>query len=122
MSPVDFRARIVGGKMSKRGWWPWQIGLYKNNDEGNLISIVASVVALYIDVTGTRLETDLLLNHYTYSPARTFINFILFFFNIFNIFFNKNLSMMTGNIEMTLFEAALGRQFYSNIYVFKHNF
>lgn len=33
VSPVDFRARMVGGKNSKRGWWPWQIGLYKYNDE-----------------------------------------------------------------------------------------
>lgn len=29
---------MVGGKNSKRGWWPWQIGLYKNNDEGKLKS------------------------------------------------------------------------------------
>jgi len=34
VSPVEFRGRMVGGKNSKRGWWPWQIGLYKNNDEG----------------------------------------------------------------------------------------
>jgi len=27
---------MVGGKNSKRGWWPWQIGLYKNKDEGKL--------------------------------------------------------------------------------------
>ena len=38
VSPVDFRARMVGGKNSKRGWWPWQIGLYKYNDEGILKS------------------------------------------------------------------------------------
>jgi len=38
VSPVDFRARIVGGKDSKRGWWPWQIGLYKYNDNGKLKS------------------------------------------------------------------------------------
>ncbi|XP_078348020.1 uncharacterized protein LOC144633100 [Oculina patagonica] len=26
------RARVVGFKSSERGWWPWQIGLYKNSD------------------------------------------------------------------------------------------
>ena len=40
MSPLEFRARVVGGKNSKRGWWPWQIGLYKNKDEGKLKSDV----------------------------------------------------------------------------------
>ena len=44
MSPVDFRARMVGGKNSKRGWWPWQIGLYKNNDGGKLKSDVVVFV------------------------------------------------------------------------------
>ena len=33
-SPVNFRARIVGGRDSERGWWPWQIGLYKLNNKG----------------------------------------------------------------------------------------
>ncbi|XP_044179768.1 sushi, von Willebrand factor type A, EGF and pentraxin domain-containing protein 1-like isoform X6 [Acropora millepora] len=27
-SPVDFRARIIGGNESQRGWWPWHVGLY----------------------------------------------------------------------------------------------
>ena len=31
---------MVGGKNSKRGWWPWQIGLYKTNDRGKLKSDV----------------------------------------------------------------------------------
>ena len=31
MSPVDFRARMVGGKSSEKGWWPWHIGLYKRD-------------------------------------------------------------------------------------------
>ena len=44
VSPVDFRARMVGGKNSKRGWWPWQIGLYKNNDRGKLKSDVVVFV------------------------------------------------------------------------------
>jgi len=35
---------MVGGKNSKRGWWPWQIGLYKNNDEGKLKSDVVVFV------------------------------------------------------------------------------
>ena len=34
-SPVDLRARMVGGRISERGWWPWQIGLYKLNNKGN---------------------------------------------------------------------------------------
>ncbi|XP_067016854.1 CUB and sushi domain-containing protein 1-like isoform X2 [Acropora muricata] len=33
-SPVDFRARIVGGNSSRRGWWPWQVAL-KKYDNGN---------------------------------------------------------------------------------------
>ncbi|KAJ7383521.1 hypothetical protein OS493_027687 [Desmophyllum pertusum] len=37
--PVDFRARIVGGKSSTRGWWPWQIGLYTVNNKGNDVLI-----------------------------------------------------------------------------------
>ena len=35
---------MVGGKNSKRGWWPWQIGLYKYNDEGKLKSDVVVLV------------------------------------------------------------------------------
>ena len=29
MNPVNSRARIVGGRKSQKGWWPWQIGLHK---------------------------------------------------------------------------------------------
>ena len=36
VSPVDLRAKMVGGENSRRGWWPWQIGLRKINSEGNL--------------------------------------------------------------------------------------
>ena len=35
MSPVDFRSRIVGGKNSKRGWWPWHVGIYNARGRGN---------------------------------------------------------------------------------------
>ena len=27
---------MVGGKSSKRGWWPWQIGLRRVNSKGSL--------------------------------------------------------------------------------------
>ena len=36
VSPVDLRARVVGGKSSKRGWWPWQIGLRRVNSKCSL--------------------------------------------------------------------------------------
>jgi len=36
-SAVEFSARIVGGRISERGWWPWQIGLYKLNNKGNIM-------------------------------------------------------------------------------------
>lgn len=39
VSPVDLRARMVGGKNSKRGWWPWQIGLRRLNSDGELVLI-----------------------------------------------------------------------------------
>ncbi|XP_015777234.1 PREDICTED: complement factor B-like isoform X2 [Acropora digitifera] len=32
----DFRARIVGGSSSRRGWWPWQVAVKKNDINGNL--------------------------------------------------------------------------------------
>ena len=35
---------MVGGKDSKRGWWPWQIGLYKTNTGGKLKSDVVVFV------------------------------------------------------------------------------
>lgn len=38
-SPVDLRARMVGGKNSKRGWWPWQIGLRRVNSKVELVLI-----------------------------------------------------------------------------------
>ena len=31
---INPRLRIVGGKRSKKGRWPWQIGLYGNSKEG----------------------------------------------------------------------------------------
>lgn len=34
-SPVDFRARIVGGSTSKKGWWPWQVALKKPSSNGD---------------------------------------------------------------------------------------
>ncbi|XP_068708653.1 serine protease 1-like [Montipora foliosa] len=33
-SPVDFRARNVGGSTSSRGWWPWQVALKKPSING----------------------------------------------------------------------------------------
>ncbi|XP_067016857.1 complement factor B-like isoform X1 [Acropora muricata] len=33
-SPADFRARIVSGSSSRRGWWPWQVAV-KKYDNGN---------------------------------------------------------------------------------------
>ncbi|XP_015754992.1 PREDICTED: sushi, von Willebrand factor type A, EGF and pentraxin domain-containing protein 1-like isoform X2 [Acropora digitifera] len=33
-SLADFRARIVGGNSSRRGWWPWQVAV-KKYDNGN---------------------------------------------------------------------------------------
>lgn len=35
VSPVDFRSRIVGGKNSKKGWWPWHVGIYNARGRGN---------------------------------------------------------------------------------------
>lgn len=32
-SPADFRARIVGGSSSRRGWWPWQVAVKRKNDK-----------------------------------------------------------------------------------------
>lgn len=38
MNPVNSRARIVGGRKSQKGWWPWQIGLHKvDHEESKLI-------------------------------------------------------------------------------------
>ena len=34
-SPADFRARIVGGGSSRRGWWPWQVAVKKYDRNGN---------------------------------------------------------------------------------------
>ena len=34
VSHDDLRARVVGGKNSKRGCWPWQIGLRRVNSKG----------------------------------------------------------------------------------------
>ena len=51
VSPIDFRARMVGGKKSKRGWWPWQIALYRTNDGGKLKSDVVFVCGEYGTMT-----------------------------------------------------------------------
>lgn len=52
MSPADFRARMVGGKDSKRGWWPWQIGLYRTSVEGKLkLDVVVFVCGEYGKMT-----------------------------------------------------------------------
>ena len=40
VSHDDLRARVVGGKNSKRGWWPWQIGLRRVNSKGWKICVV----------------------------------------------------------------------------------
>ncbi|RMX42177.1 hypothetical protein pdam_00009414, partial [Pocillopora damicornis] len=39
VSPVDLRAKMVGGENSRRGWWPWQIGLRKINSKAELVLI-----------------------------------------------------------------------------------
>ena len=36
-SPVDFRARIIGGNESQRGWWPWHVGLYIRSGGVNIL-------------------------------------------------------------------------------------
>ncbi|CAH3165489.1 unnamed protein product, partial [Porites evermanni] len=36
VSSFDFRSRIVGGKNSKRGWWPWQVGIYRYSEYDHL--------------------------------------------------------------------------------------
>ena len=40
---VNFRLRIVGGVHSRRGMWPWQIGLYVKLGGGKNISFVPLV-------------------------------------------------------------------------------
>ena len=35
---INFRLRIVGGVYSRRGMWPWQIGLYIKHGGGRNIS------------------------------------------------------------------------------------
>ena len=40
VSHDDLRARVVGGKNSKRGCWPWQIGLRRVNSKGWKICVV----------------------------------------------------------------------------------
>ena len=49
---------MVGGKNSKRGWWPWQIGLYKHNYGGKLKSDV--VVFVYWEYLLRIMDTFLL--------------------------------------------------------------
>ena len=53
VSPVDFRARMVGGKNSNRGWWPWQIGLYKNNYE--------ALIGLYNNNNEGKLKSEVVV-------------------------------------------------------------
>ena len=33
---VDARAEIVGGTISQRGMWPWQIAIYRINKNGKV--------------------------------------------------------------------------------------
>ena len=48
-SPADFRRRVVGGDISKRGWWPWQIAIFKISSKilKSLYVLTLSCSALY---------------------------------------------------------------------------
>ena len=50
VSSFDFRSHIVGGNKSKKGWWPWTVGIYKLDGNNHGISCRTAVSQIKITV------------------------------------------------------------------------
>ena len=59
-SPADLRARIVGGDHSSRGWWPWQIAIFRTSSSCKYLMLLCFIIFSDMPQVSYRLSPNII--------------------------------------------------------------